>query len=203
MKRINLFIIALFFTISAGSQTTSWSFDKAHTNVRFSVDHMVISEVEGNFNQFDGTVWADKEDFSDLKAQFTIQTASVDTDQEKRDGHLKSADFFDVEKYPTITFTSKAIKKTGNGTFKLIGDFTMIGVTKEVELEVKHMGTIQDPWGNTKAGFKITGTLNRNDWGLKYNSVMDNGGMLIGEEVKIVCNVELAREKKNPLENKK
>ncbi|MCB0652768.1 MAG: YceI family protein [Saprospiraceae bacterium] len=203
MKGINLFIIALFFTISAGAQTTSWSFDKAHTNVRFSVDHMVISEVEGNFNQFDGTVWATKEDFSDLKAQFTIQTASVDTDQEKRDGHLKSADFFDVEKYPTITFKSKAVKKMGNNTFKLIGDFTMIGVTKEVELEVKHLGTIQDPWGNTKAGFKITGTLNRNDWGLKYNSVMDNGGMLIGEEVNITCNVELAKEKTNLLENKK
>ncbi len=195
MKKISLFVTALFLTFTISAQTTQWDFDTAHSNVRFSVAHMVISEVEGNFNKFNGTVVSEKEDFSDLAVEFTLQTESVDTGNAKRDGHLKSPDFFDAEKYPTMTFKGKSIEKMENGSYKLTGDFTMIGVTKELTIEVKHLGTIQDPWGNTKAGFKITGTIDRGLWGLKYNSVMDNGGVMIGEEVSIVGNIELKLQK--------
>ncbi|MEK6616792.1 MAG: YceI family protein, partial [Bacteroidota bacterium] len=114
---------------------------------------------------------------------------------EKRDGHLQSEDFFDLAKYPQITFKSKSIKKSGNNQYKLSGDLTMHGVTKEVTLDVQYNGTKNDPWGNTKAGFKITGKINRADFGLKYNSPLDGGGIMIGEEVTITCKVELLKQK--------
>ncbi len=156
---------------------------------------MVITDVSGRFRSFDGTVYADKADFTDIKISLTIDVKSIDTDNKKRDDHLRSSDFFDADKYPTITFISKSMKKTGKDTYKLSGDFTMHGVTKEITLDVKYGGTIKDPYGNTRAGFKLTGKLDRTDFGLKYNSVMDNGGLLIGEEVEIICNVEIIKAK--------
>ena len=194
MKKTVLFLSILFLTIIyVNAQETKWGFDKAHSKIQFDVAHMVISEVSGQFQEYEGTVVTTKEDFSDAKIDFSITVKSIDTDNEDRDNHLRSADFFDVEKYPKITFSSKEIKKVGEHQYQLIGNLTLHGVTKEVILDAKYGGTIKDPYGNVKAGFKITGVIDRTDFGLKYNSVMDAGGMMIGEEVTIICKVELIK----------
>jgi len=194
MKKTTLILCTLFLAfISVNAQETKWGFDKAHSKIQFDVAHMVISEVSGQFQEYEGTVATTKDDFSDAKIDFSITVKSIDTDNEDRDNHLRSADFFDVEKYPEITFSSKEIKKVGEHQYQLIGNLTLHGVTKEVILDAKYGGTIKDPYGNVKAGFKITGVIDRTDFGLKYNSVMDAGGMMIGEEVTIICKVELIK----------
>ena len=194
MKKTALILCILFLAlISVNAQETKWGFDKAHSKIQFDVAHMVISEVSGQFQQYEGTVATTKDDFSDAKIDFSITVKSIDTDNEDRDNHLRSADFFDVEKYPEITFSSKEIKKVGEHQYQLIGNLTLHGVTKEIILDAKYGGTIKDPYGNVKAGFKITGIIDRTNFGLKYNSVMDAGGILIGEEVTIICRVELIK----------
>ena len=192
---LSIFSILFVVALAANAQQTRWVIDKAHTKILFTISHMVISDVSGQFHDYEAEILADKPDFSDLKINISIDVKSIDTDNAKRDDHLRSADFFDVAKYPEMTFTSKTMKKTGDKTYQLTGDFTMHGITKEITLDVKYSGTITDPWGNTRAGFKLTGSLNRGDFGLKYNSVMDNGGLLIGEEVNIICNVEIVKAK--------
>ena len=192
---LSIFSILFVVALAANAQQTRWVIDKAHTNILFTISHMVISDVSGQFHDYEAEILADKPDFSDLKINISIDVKSIDTDNAKRDDHLRSADFFDVAKYPEMTFISKTMKKTGDKTYQLTGDFTMHGITKEITLDVKYSGTITDPWGNTRAGFKLTGSLNRGDFGLKYNSVMDNGGLLIGEEVNIICNVEIVKAK--------
>ena len=195
MKKISTLILAVFSIISLNAQTTTWNFDKAHSSIGFAVSHMVISETEGKFNAYEGTVSSENDDFTGAKINFTIDVNSIDTENEKRDGHLKSADFFDTEKHPSITFVSKSLTKVKGNKYSMTGDLMMMGVTKEITLDVKYNGTIKDPWGNTKAGFKITGTIERALWNLKYNSVMDNGGLMIGEDIDLTCNVELILEK--------
>lgn len=193
MKKFKLLIAAILFVIISNAQITNWGFDTSHSNVRFAVSHMVISEVEGNFSSFDGTVTASKPDFSDAEIEFSIDVSSIDTDNKNRDEHLLNEDFFDVTKFPTIDFKSKSLKRVTKDKFKLTGDLSMHGVTKEITVDVKYGGTITDPWGNTKAGFKITGVLDRTSWGLVYNSTLDTGGLMIGEEITIVCNIELIK----------
>ncbi len=192
MKRLNILFIVLILVISINAQN-NWAFDVAHSSVNFTVSHMVISEVDGRFDKFEGSVSNLKDDFSDAKIEFTIDVASVNTGDEKRDTHLKNVDFFDAEKFPKMKFASKSMKIVSGNKYKLTGSFTMHGVTKDVTLDAKYGGTIKDPWGNTKAGFKITGVLNRTDWGLKYNSVMEAGGLMIGEEIEITCKIELIK----------
>lgn len=189
---LSAFMLSVF---SVDAQETTWAFDNAHSSIQFSVSHMVISELTGNFHEYEGTVKANKPDFSDATINLSIMVGSIDTDNEKRDEHLRAADFFDTEKYPTMTFQSKAMEKKGENKYNLIGDLALHGVTKEVILNVKYGGTVTDPYGNVKAGFKITGEIDRTDFGLKYNSVMDSGGLTIGEEVGIICNVELIKTK--------
>jgi len=191
MKKLSI-VIALFSLAFVQAQTT-WNFDPAHSSIRFAADHMVISEVEGQFSTYDGSVVATKEDFSDAKINFVIDVNSVDTDNEKRDGHLKSADFFETEKYPKMTFVSTSVEKIAEGKYNLKGKLTLHGVTKEISLAMTYGGTVKDPWGNTKAGLKVTGVINRTDFGLKYNSILEAGSMLIGEEVTITCKVELVK----------
>ena len=193
MKRTLILTAAIIVASLGINAQSAWKFDPSHSGVRFSVAHMVISEVEGNFSKFDGKVMASADDFSDAEVEFTVDVSSINTDDKKRDEHLLSADFFNVEKFPTIEFKSTSIKKAGDNKYKITGDFTMLGVTKEIVVDVTYNGTIVDPWGNTKAGFKVKANINRNDWGLKYNSVMDTGGMLIGEEIAIVSNIELVK----------
>jgi polyisoprenoid-binding protein YceI len=171
-----------------------WVIDPAHTEIQFKVKHLVISTVTGNFEKFEGYLETSREDFSDAEISFSADVASISTNAPDRDAHLKSADFFDVANYPKLTFKSKNMKKSGADTYKLTGDLTIRGTTHEIVLDVEHGGIVKDPWGNTKAGFELTGNLIRKDYGLNWNAVTEAGGLLVGEEVKIVVNVELARQ---------
>ena len=191
MKKLSI-VIALFGFTGVNAQS-NWNIDKAHTSIRFTVDHMVISEVEGLFSIFEGAVITTKSDFSDAKINFVADVKSVNTNNAKRDEHLRSADFFEAEKYPKMTFESTSVQKTGEAKYILKGNLTLHGVTKEIDLDMTYGGTIKDPSGNTKAGLKITGVINRTNFGLKYNSVLEAGSLLIGENVTITCKVELAK----------
>lgn len=191
-------ILTLLLTLglfSAQAQTT-WNMDVSHTNVGFTVTHLVISEVDGRFAKVDGKLVSKNDDFSDSYVEATIQTASVNTDNEMRDKHLQSDDFFNAEKFPVMTFKSKSFKKTGDKTFKITGDLTIRDVTREVVLEAKLGGIMTDPWGNVKVGFKASTEINRFDYNLKWNKALEAGGAVVGETVTIKLNVEFAKEKK-------
>ncbi len=191
MKKLS-FVIAVLSVALVQAQAT-WNIDASHTSIRFAVDHMVISEVEGNFSKYEGSLVSTKEDFSDAKINFVVDINSVNTDNAKRDEHLRSADFFETEKYPKMTFVSTAVKKTGANKYDLTGNLSLHGITKEISLVMTYGGTTKDPWGNTKAGLKVTGIINRTDFGLKYNSVLEAGSLMIGEEVTITAKVELVK----------
>mgnify|MGYP001110059221 CR=1 FL=1 len=196
MKKLLLavWIDLLCCSISTGAIAQStWTIDAAHSDVSFSVSHLVISEVTGKFKKFEGEVQAKSDDFTDADITFAIEAASINTEDEKRDGHLRSADFFDVANYPTITFKSRSFKKVDGNKYKLVGDLTMHGVTKPVELDVVFKGTAKSPWGQTVSAFKLSGMLNRTDFGLKWNKTLDNGGLLIGETVSITANIEMIK----------
>ena len=190
MKTINLMLAGVFAFVANTSAQTTWTIDKAHSTIGFTVDHMVVSEVDGSFTDFDGSLVASKDDLTDAKITFTAKTASVNTANERRDNHLRSADFFDAEKFPEMTFTSKSFDKVSEGKYKMNGDLTMHGVTKTVSLDVKFNGTI-DTGKGVKAGFKVSGVINRKDYGLTYNSVLEAGGVAIGEEVSIDIKLEM------------
>lgn len=194
MKKLGL--VLSFLIISAVSlSAATWNFDATHTSVGFEVSHMVISSVDGKFQKFDGSVVTEGNSWENATVNFTIQVNSIDTDNDDRDNHLKSADFFDAEKYPTITFKGKSMKKVDDNEYELVGDLTMRGVTKEVTLEVEHNGTITDPYGNTRAGFSIEGSLNRFDYGLEWSKTLDTGGLVVGNEVDIKIEAELLQQK--------
>ncbi len=192
MKKLTTLFIGMSLTAAAFAQS-GWALDKTHSSVNFSVTHMVVSEVDGSFKDFSAEVKSDKPDFSDLSTTFTIQVASVNTDDDKRDGHLKSPDFFDVAKFPTITFKSTSIKKISDKKFELSGDLTMHGVTKPVKWELKYNGTIKDPYGNNRAGFKATTVINRKDFGVAWNKTLDAGGVAVSDEVNLTINVEITK----------
>lgn len=193
MKSINkLFVLFLLLSVPALAQT-KWAFDKVHSKVEFAVSHLVISEVSGFFKSFDGTVEATKDDFSDAKIDFSVDINSIDTDNQNRDGHLKSDDFFNAEKFPKMIFKGKSLKKVGKNKYKLSGDLTIRDITKSITLDVVYNGTVKDPWGNTKAGFKVKGTVNRFDYGLKWNTLMETGGAVVGKDVEIKVDLELQK----------
>ena len=194
MKKINL-IAALFLTATLSFAQTKWTFDKAHSEIGFSVTHLIISEVDGRFDNFDGSVISTGDSFENAKVEFTAETNSINTANEQRDNHLKNDDFFNAAKYPEMTFVSKSFKKVKGNKYKLVGDLTIRNITKEVVLDVKHNGTVVDPWGNTKAGFKVTGEINRFDFGLKWNALMEAGGAVVGETVDLEIDIELTKAK--------
>jgi len=196
MKKTIIPIIVLLVSTLTASAQTNWKIDAAHSNVLFTVSHMVISEVTGSFREFDATLTQTGNDLTGSKLSAKIKVNSIDTDNEGRDKHLRSADFFDTEKFPEITFNSKSFEKVGDKLYKITGDLTMRGVTKAVVLDVKFNGQMVDPWGNTKAGFKATTTINRKDFGLTWNKTLDAGGLLVGEDVSISINAEMVKEKK-------
>lgn len=193
MKTISLFLLFVFAFASTSVAQTTWSFDKSHTTIGFEVTHLVITTVDGKFNTYEGTVTTKGDSFEDAKVNFTADIASIDTDNEKRDAHLKSDDFFNAEKYPKLVFKGSSMKKTGKDTYKLTGDLTIRDKTKRVTLDVKHNGTVVDPWGNTKAGFKITGSINRFDYDLKWNTLTEAGGAVVGKEVDFNINIQLKK----------
>ena len=169
---------------------TKWTIDKPHSMVKFSVNHMVVSEVEGSFKSFDGTFENNKPDYSDGKISFTIDVSSLSTDNENRDKHLKSDDFFNAEKFPTIKFESTSFTPLGNNKYKLAGNLTIRDVTRPVTLDVTYGGTITTQ-GKTKIGFKATTTVNRFDYNLKWNKATETGGLVVSKEVEITVKVEM------------
>ena len=170
-----------------------WNIDPAHSHVEFSVRHLMISTVKGTFKDVTGTVVADESDLSAVSIDVTIQVASIDTRQPDRDTHLKSADFFDAAKYPTITYKGTHIKGDHMSEFQLHGNLTMHGVTKPVALDVTAEGRGKDPWGNERIGYSASGKIDRRDFGLTWNQALETGGVAVGHEVKIHIDLEIVK----------
>jgi polyisoprenoid-binding protein YceI len=190
MKKLLAPVFLLLFATSLLAQTM-WTIDKVHSKIGFSVSHMVVSETEGVFKDYTATVISKSNDFNGAEVNFTAKVASIDTDNEKRDNHLRSSDFFDAEKYPDITFKGNLVK-VGN-QYKLRGDFTMKGVTRKVEFDVVYGGTI-DTGRGVKAGFKVNGTINRQDYGVSWANKLASGEMIVGDIVTLNIKVELDKQ---------
>lgn len=177
-------------TLSAAPRFSKWTLDKVHSNVKFTVTHMVVSEVDGSFKLFDGTMEHTKPDYSDAKITFTVDVNSIDTDNENRDNHLKGEDFFNAAKFPQMKFESTSFKPLGGNKYKLDGNLTIRDVTKPVTFDVTYGGTINTQRG-AKAGFKAKATINRFDFGLKWDRATETGGLVVGKEVEINVNAQL------------
>jgi polyisoprenoid-binding protein YceI len=173
--------------------TSHWNIDLAHSGVSFSVRHMVISKVRGRFAKFGGLVEIDEDDLTKSKVDIAIDAASVDTGIPDRDDHLRSPDFFDVAKFPELRFTSKRVEKVSDAEYRLVGDLTIRDVTREVTLEVEYGGRAKDPWGNQRAGFVARTHLDRGDFGLRWNQLLEAGGVLVGERVDIELELEAVK----------
>ena len=193
MRRTLLSLALAVMLTGASFAQSSWSFDKTHSKIGFSVDYMLITDVDGYFKKFDGSVTTAKEDFVDALISFTVDAGSVDTDEPKRDEHLRSEDFFYTQKFPNFTFKSTSMKKVSGNNYKLVGNLTMRGVTKSVTLNGTFGGVKKDPWGNTKAGFKLTGKVNRKDYGINWSKALDGGGFVVGDDVTLNINVTLIK----------
>jgi polyisoprenoid-binding protein YceI len=172
---------------------TQWNIDASHSNVGFSVRHMVFAKVNGRFKTWTGTLDLDEGDFTKSKVDISVDVNSIDTHDEKRDGHLKSPDFFDAAGHPSMTFKGKKIEKKGGEEYKLTGDLTIRGATKEVTLDVEYGGRGKDPWGGERVGFHAKGSVNRTDFGLKWNQALETGGVLVGEKVEISIDLEAVK----------
>jgi polyisoprenoid-binding protein YceI len=184
-------------TRSASAGASSWQLDPAHSHVEFAVKHLMISTVKGSFGDVRGTVWVDESDGKAVLVDITIQVGSIDTRQEQRDAHLRSPDFFDATRFPTIAFRSRRVEGSHrDAEFRLVGDLTIRGVTREVTLDVSAEGRLHDPWGAERAGFSAQGKIDRTDFGLTWNQALETGGVVVSNEVKITAEVELIREAK-------
>lgn len=186
-------ILSLAMSTMAFAQT-NWKLDNSHSNVKFAVEHLAVSETEGNFKSFDGTLVSKNADFTDADINFTVDVKSINTDNEMRDKHLQGDDFFNAEKYPQMKFKSSSFKKVSGNKYILEGDLTIRDVTKKVKFDVVYRGTQKDPYGNTKAGFKATGSIKRMEYGLKWN-VMTEAISVVADDVNIVVNLEYAQAK--------
>jgi len=195
MKKLFTSIVAIIaLALPLVASASIWTIDPDHSNVGFKVKHLMVSNVKGNFNAFTGNVDINDKDITKSKVDVTIDTASINTNVKKRDDHLRSADFFDVTKYPAMTFVSKKVVSSGKDTLKVTGDLTLHGVTKEVVLAVEGPSKeSKDPWGNIRRGATATTTINRKDFGLNWNKALETGGVLVGEEITINLEVELIK----------
>ncbi len=193
MKKIALLLSLLVTTQFVNAQTQLWKLDKSHSDVSFGIDHMVISETKGKFDSYTMDVKADKADFSDATVTLNIDVNSINTNDAGRDGHLKGEDFFNTAKNPEMKFVSTGLKKVKGNIYKLTGNLTMNGVTKPVTLNAKFNGIVKSPFGDTRAGLIVSGEIDRYVFGLKYNSKLENGGLAIGQKVRINCSVELIK----------
>jgi polyisoprenoid-binding protein YceI len=175
-------------------QTTNWALDPTHSEILFKVKHLMITNVKGEFRKFNATLISDGHNFSKAAVNVTIDAASVFTNEDNRDNHLKSADFFDVENHKEITFVGTSFDKVDDENYTLKGNLTIKGVSKEISLDVEFGGVNKDPWGNEKAGFAISGKINRKDFGLNWNAALETGGVLVSEEVKINAEIQLVKQ---------
>ena len=173
---------------------TSWSIDPSHTEIGCKIRHLMISYVKGRFKEFGGTVIMDGSDFMTSAINFWINAASIDTGDPKRDAHLAGIDFFDAAHYPQITFGGVAFKQREDADhYELYGDLTIKGILRRIKLQLEFGGITKDPWGKERAGFSLKGIIDRKEWGLNWNTILETGGLLISDEVKIICEVELIR----------
>ncbi len=180
---------------TTSTDLVKWTIDPAHSEIQFKVKHLMITTVTGSFQKFDADITAPGDDLSKARITFRAEAASVSTGSEQRDGHLKSADFFDTVKHPHIIFTSTGVEEVDHdGSWTLQGDLTINGITKPVKLDVEFGGVMKDPWGNTKAGVTINGKFDRKQWGLVWNAALEAGGMLVSDEVRIACEVQLVKQ---------
>lgn len=173
---------------------TKWALDATHSEVQFKVKHLVISTTSGTFKMFEGELSTNGDDFENGSVSFAIDANSIDTNNEQRDGHLKSADFFDTENFPKMTFQSTSFTKKEGSDYILKGDLTIKGITKAIELAVEFGGVVVDPWGQTKAGFEVSGKINRTAYGLVWNALTEAGGMVVSEDVRLNINVEFTKQ---------
>ena len=180
-------------TQAAEQQVSTWTIDPSHSSVEFAVKHMMISTVKGSFGAIEGSVVLDEEDVTRSQINATIDVSSIDTRDEKRDAHLRSPDFFDVENHPAMTFVSRRIERAGEDRLKVTGDLTIRGTTREVTLDVEDLGRGQDPWGGTRASFTATGKIDRTAFGLKWNQALETGGVLVSNDVRLNLDVQLVR----------
>lgn len=195
MKKLTL-VLSLFAAVNySTAQSSKWNADPMHSSVKFTVSHLVVSEVEGRFKVYNGTIDAPTEDFNNAVVNFNVDVNSINTDQEDRDKHLKSDDFFNAEKYPKMTFVSTSFKKTKGKDYVLEGNLTIRDVTKKVKFAVTYGGTMKDPYNNIKSGFKATGKISRKEFGLKWNAMTETGGVVVGDDVNMIINLEFAKQK--------
>jgi len=194
MQSLKKVVFSVSLLVAPVVFASTWDIDPSHSSATFAIKHMMVSNVRGEFGKMKGSVEVDDKDITKSKAQATIDASSINTRDEKRDAHLKSPEFFDVQKYPEITFTSKSIKKAGNNKYKVMGDLTMHGVTKEVTLDTEvSPKTAKDPMGNERRFATATTKLNRKDYGLNWNKALEAGGMLVGDDVNITLDLSMVK----------
>ena len=180
-------------TIEANTKT-KWGIDSMHSEIGFKVKHLMFTNVRGTFKEYDASIYTTGDDFMTAEIDVWINPASISTNDEKRDGHLKSADFFDAENFKEINFIGNTYEKGTDGSYTLYGDLTIKGIKKQIKLQVEFGGIMRDPWGNEKAVFSINGKINRKDWGLNWNAALEAGGVLVSDDVWISCEVQLAKQ---------
>lgn len=194
MKKITLAAITILFAMASFASASNWKVDTDHSSANFSIKHMAISKVKGSFDKISGTLELHESGPNPFTLELTIDPASIDTGVSKRDDHLKSADFFDVNTYPTMSFVSEKVVATGNGNYQVEGALTMHGVIKKITVSVEGLsGEVKDPWGNTRKGGQVTGIINRKDFGLEYNAVLESGSLLIGEIADVSVDLEFIK----------
>ena len=174
--------------------TTKWVLDPTHSELGFKIRHLMITNISGFFKKFSAEMQTEGEDFATAAINLTVDMSSIDTNNEQRDAHLRNSDFFEVEQYPELAFRSTRVEKLDGENFRLHGDLTMKGITKPVTLQVEYNGVTKDPWGGERAGFVVTGKINRSDWGVNFTAVLETGGVALGEEVKIHSEIQLVKE---------
>ena len=173
---------------------TKWILDPTHSELKFKIRHLMISNVSGSLKNFQAEVEMNEADFSSAQINLTGEMSSVTTSNEQRDGHLRTSDFFEVEKYPELKFSSTKVEKIDNETFALYGELTLKGITKPVKLNVEYNGLTKDPWGGERSGFFVTGKINRSEWGVNFNNVLETGGVALSEEVRIDSELQLVKQ---------
>jgi polyisoprenoid-binding protein YceI len=174
--------------------TIKWVLDPTHSELGFKIKHLMISNVSGSFKAFQAEVQTEETDFTTAQISLAAEMASITTNNEQRDTHLRTSDFFEVDKYPELSFKSTRIEKVDADTFNIYGDLTLKGITRPVKLVAEYNGVTKDPWGGERAGFVITGKINRSEWGVNFNSILETGGVALGEEVKINSEIQLVKQ---------
>ena len=174
--------------------TTKWILDQTHSELGFKIKHLMISSVSGSLKSFQAEVETQGEDFTTAQINLSADMDSISTNNDQRDAHLRNSDFFEVEKYPALKFTSTKLEKIDSDTFSLFGDLTLKGITRPVKLSVEFNGVTKDPWGGERAGLVVTGKINRSDWGVNFNGVLETGGVVLSEEVRIFSEIQLVKQ---------